>query len=218
MRIRIALSAVAAVKLTAGEFVNLTFDNPDLTGSLTPIVSGAPNGPFFGETSRLLRGWTVTGNGIPVTTVTYSPWPTGAAVRTVNVWSYSPGNASQLGGSNRLYVFSGGNPLGPAFRISQTGTIPVGTAGLHIFAPGVRDMRINGEPVSDPLLGFLADPVIDVSGYAGREVSIEFGFGPGFGGTFDIIGFTQIPEPSTCVLFGVGAAGLVLAYRHRRKV
>jgi hypothetical protein len=79
-------------------------------------------------------------------------------------------------------------------------------------------MRINGEPVSDPLLGFLADPVIDVSGYAGREVSIEFGFGPGFGGTFDIIGFTQIPEPSTCVLFGVGAAGLVLAYRHRRKV
>lgn len=218
MRIRFALSVVTAVKLIAGEFVNLTFDDPDLTGSLTPIVSGAPNGPFFGETSRILRGWTVTGSEIPVTTVTYSLWPTGAAVRTVNVWSYRPGNSSQLGGSNYLYVFSGGNPLGPAFRISQTGTIPVGTAGLHIFAPDLRDMRINGEAVSDPRLGFLADPVIDVSRYAGREVSIEFGFGVGTGSRFDIFGFTQIPEPTACVLFGVGAAGLVLAYRQRPKV
>jgi len=203
--ILIVILCCLTVTVNAGDFVNLTFDNPDLTGSLTPIVSGAPNGPFLGETSRILPGWTVTANGIPVTTVTYSPWPTLASERTVNVWSYRPGDSSQLGGSNRLYVFSGGNPLGSAFRISQTGTIPVGTAGLHIFAPGVRDMRINGEAVSDPRLGFLADPVIDVSRYAGREVSIEFGFGPGFGGTFDIFGFTQVPEPSTSTLFGCGA-------------
>ena len=81
---------------SAKEFVNLTFDNPDLTGSLTPIGSGAPNGPFFGETSRILPGWTVTGNRIPVTTVTYSPWPTGVAVRAVNVWSDRPENTSEL--------------------------------------------------------------------------------------------------------------------------
>lgn len=56
----------------------------------------ASNGPFFGETSRILPGWTVTANGIPVTTVTYSPWPTGVAVRTVNVWSDRPENTSEL--------------------------------------------------------------------------------------------------------------------------
>lgn len=215
MKIIIGLSAVMVVKLTAGEFVNLTFDNPDLTGSLTPIVSGAPNGPFFGETSRIIPGWTVTANGIPVTTVTYSPWPTSVAVRTVNVWSYRPGNPSQLGGSNYLCVYRGGNPEGPSFRISQKGMIPVGTAGLHIFSNDRIDMRINGEAVSDPRIGFLADPVIDVSRYAGREVTIEFGFG--LGGTFDIFGFTQVPEPSTWALFGCGAAGLVLAYRQRPK-
>ena len=190
--------------VNAGDFVNLTFDNPDLTGSLTPISSGDPDGPFFGETSRILPGWTVTANGIPVTTVTYSPWPAGVAVRTVNVWSWGPGNPSQLGGSNYLYVFPGGTRERPSyFRISQTGTIPVGTAGLHIFAPGVRDMRINGEAVSDPRLGFLADPVIDVSRYAGHEVTIDFGFG--VGSCFDIFGFTKVPEPSTWALFGCGA-------------
>ena len=31
----------------------------------------APNGPFFGENSRILPGSTVTGNGNPVTTVTW---------------------------------------------------------------------------------------------------------------------------------------------------
>lgn len=191
------------VTVNAGDFVNLTFDNPDLTGSLTPISSEDPNGPFLGETSRIIPGWTVTANGIPVTTVTYSPWPTSVAVETINVWSYRPGNPSQLGGSNYLYVSSGGNPEGPRFRISQTGTIPVGTAGLHIFAGDRIDMRINGEKVSDPRLGFLADPVIDVSRYAGREVTIDFGFG--VSSRFDIFGFTQVPEPSTWALFGCGA-------------
>ena len=113
------------------------------------------------------------------------------------------GNPSQLGGSNYLYVSSGGHPEGPRFRISQTGTIPVGTAGLHIFANDRIDMRINGEKVSDPRLGFLADPVIDVSRYAGREVTIDFGFG--VSSRFDIFGFTSVPEPSTWALFGCGA-------------
>ena len=77
-------------------------------------------------------------------------------------------------------------------------------------------MRINGQMVTDPMLGFLADPVIDVSGYAVQVATIEFVFRQGFSGGFDIFGFTQIPEPSTWALFGVGAVASGWAIRKRR--
>jgi len=205
-----------SLRTAADEFINLTFDEPDLTGSLTPVFPNQPNGPFFGPASQLLRGWTFTSAGLPAQQSTYSPWPTGASERTLNLWANRPNEVGGPGGNFFLFVLSGGNPLGPELRLSQTGMIPADAAGLHIFAPRLRDMRINGQMVTDPMLGFLADPVIDVSGYAGQVATIEFVFRQGFSGGFDIFGFTQIPEPSTWALFGVGAVASGWAIRKRR--
>lgn len=215
MKISTLIAFFISLSLLADDFVNLTFDSPDLTGSLTPIFPGQPNGPFFGQATQLLRGWTFTSAGLQAQQTTYSPWPTSASERTLNLRASRPEEVGGPGGSFYLLVFSGGNPLGPELRLSQTGMIPADAAGLHIFAPGLRDMRINGQMVTDPLLGFLADPVIDVSGYSGQVATIEFVFRQGFSGRFDIYGFTQIPEPSTWALFGVGTVALGWAVRQR---
>jgi hypothetical protein len=216
MKISIPCAWLLSLPLLADDFINLTFDSPDLTGSLKPVFASQQNGPFFGEASRLLRGWTFTSAGLPAQQSTYSPWPTSASERTLNLWANRPEEVNGAGGDFFLFVFSGGNPLGPELRLSQTGMIPADAVGLHIFAPRLRDMRINGQMVTDPLLGFLADPVIDVSSYAGQVTTIEFVFRQGFSGGFDIYGFTQIPEPSTWALFGVGSVALGWAVKQLR--
>ena len=60
----------AAVRLSAGEFINLGFDDPVIRNGLPSLY---PGGPFVGDTSDLIRGWNFTANGQPVPTMTYSP-------------------------------------------------------------------------------------------------------------------------------------------------
>ena len=198
----------------AAEFINLTFDDPDLSGSLRPVFSEFPNGPFRGDSSQILRGWSLTGDGVPMSNATVSPFgELPASQRTANLIEASPAEWSGPAGRYYIYINSGNLPLGPELRLSQIATVPVDAGGIHIFAPGLRDMRINGQQVTDPRLGLLADPVIDISAYSGRETSFEFVFARGWSGRFDIYGFTQIPEPSTLGLFGVGAVGLFCIMR-----
>jgi len=207
-----------ALPLVGGEFVNLTFDSPDLTGSLTPIIPQFPRGPFRGETSRLLQGWTLTAGGMDTSFSSYTPsgQPPGYG-EFVDLQEVPRDQWSNEGGRIYLMINSGSLPLGPEVRLSQTAVVPEGVGGLHIFAPGLLDVRINGQPVVDPLLGRLADPVINISAYAGRETSFEFVFSRGFSGAFDILGLTQIPEPSTWALMAIGTVVLAGAVRSRRR-
>lgn len=207
----------------SADFQNLTFDTPDLSGSLRPIYFQLPNGPFQGEANRLLQGWTLTANGRVVSTASYSP--NGQTVGNTEFVNLIEVPQDQWGGiEGRIYLSifsqvnsSQGFTTPPELRLSQTATVPEWVGGLHIYSPGLRDVRINGEPVTDPRLGFLADPVIDISTYAGRQTTFEFVFGPGWIGRLDILGFTAVPEPSNWALSGIGSACLAWALRARRK-
>lgn len=198
-----------------GEFVNLGFDIPDVSGSLTPIDSTRPNGPFSGSASQILRGWTLTLDGEIQTTVTYSPWPTTAGYPGVSVQNNRPELANGPGGINFITIDSPFNPPGPETRIFQTATIPVGASGLALFGSALGDVLIDGVVIGTTYDG--RPRPLDISRFAGQEVKLEFHFGSGASGRFDIYGFTQIPEPSACALFGIGAATLIWASHRRRR-
>ena len=198
--------AATAFSSSAQDFVNLTFDSPDLSGSLRPYEPSNPVTPFIGETSRLLRGWILLENGISTGEIAYQP---AAGYRLEPVTLYSPFAGADT--NYRLVIISS-YPHQVDLRFQQTGRIPVDTISLGYFANGPMEMLINGKLLHtvDTTLGTM--PIVDVSAYAGQVVNLEFHvFQKPFLGAqfeFDINGFTQVPEPSTWALFGVGAVGL----------
>jgi PEP-CTERM motif len=202
---------------SAGEFVNLGFDDPDLSGSLRPVFPGDSFSGFWGETSRLLRGWSLTLDGNVSLEMTYNPWPRSALFPGVNLYGYRPGNESSPGNVNRLIIDSSQfspPPFNPEVRIWQTGVVPINAVGLQMFASALGQVLVNGEVIGATFDG--TSRPLDISRFAGQEVRLEFLFSPGSSGLFDILGFTQIPEPSIWVLFGVGALALGWAVRQRR--
>jgi hypothetical protein len=202
---------LAVTPCLAGDFLNLTFDEPDLSGPLTPVYPEFPSGPLFGTTAQILRGWTVLADNQSHIGMTYSPFgfPTGEGL--ARLVGNSPELSQTPFAANTLFLHSdhtlpGG---GPVIRIQQTGTVPADAAGLWIFSTGgSMQMFINGERVNDPRIGALADPVVNISQYAGQSIDLEFLVPKGGSTRFDIFGFVPIPEPSTWALFSVGAAAL----------
>ncbi len=201
----------SATTCIAGEFVNLTFDEPDLTGWLTPID---PGGPLEGNTSEILRAWTVTVNGNALTRMTYAPEGTGSA-GLVTLLENPAADKQTVLGSHTLLLYS---PFAstPEIRVRQTGTIPAETTGLWIGSAGYIEGFVNGIKIGEvkPELGSQA--VLDVTRFAGQEVSLEFVLRYGGSARFDIFGFTPIPEPSTWALCGVG--GIVLLCLGKRRI
>ena len=187
----------------SGEFVNLTFDQPKLNGSLEPLL---PNGPYRGSTTDLLPGWTLTKNGVPLTSLVYSP-PLTTSVRPVTLRENS--GEPPLG---RFSLELDASPLpneGPfELRLRQTGTLPADAVGLRIASAGYIQAFVDGTKVGEvnPELG--SQVTLDVSPYASRQVSIEFLVRPGDSVRFDVFGFTSVPEPSTWALFGGGGLAL----------
>ena len=198
----------------AGDFVNLTFDQPDLTGSLTPIY---PGGPLSGNVAQILKGWTVRLDGIPQSRMYYSPYPL-TSVAPVGLIENSPANAATPLGKHTLYLESFPTSIpAPEIRLSQTGTVPANAAGLWVASAGYVQMFINHQKIEDPRIGTFGNVVVDISGYAGQEVNLEFLVRREDSIRFDIFGFTSVPEPSTYALFGVGAALLWWHRRHRSR-
>ena len=214
---RSLLSLLAALPVLGGEFINLTFDEPDLSG---PLVPDYPDGPLRGGVAKLLRGWTVQANGQPVDSMLFSPYPPGVGGSDlVNLQQSRPGDSPLLGFAS-LFIYSPlpselpPRPLGPEIRLSQRGTIPADAAGMwlasgyvQVFADGLKIGEVN------PMVG--GRSIIDVSPYAGQEVNLEFLVSSGDSIRFDILGFVPIPEPSTWALLGTGLAAVCWLTRRK---
>ncbi len=80
-----------------------------------------------------------------------------------------------------------------------------GTAIELAISDGVRTLTAVGNP--GPM---------NVSQFAGKEVTISFLNWSGGVDGVDVIGFSLVPEPETWTLLGVGMVGL-LAWRHYSK-
>ena len=92
--------------------MNLNFDSPDLSGSLRPVDPLGQGQGFYGSTSRLLRGWTLTVNGVSPSEMTYSPWPLSTSTRGANLYTYPPFQLPNAENVNRLLIY-GGSPDDP---------------------------------------------------------------------------------------------------------
>jgi hypothetical protein len=202
----------SATTCIAGEFINLTFDDPDLSG---PLTEAYPGGPLLGKTSQLLRGWNLLADDQSVGIASYSPFGFPGGDGIASLVGNSPAEAQTVFGANTLYLASPGftSTDGPVIRLRQTGTVPAEAQGLWIFGTGRLQMLINGERVNN--IGNVADPVVDISRYAGQTIDLEFVVSRRDSMRFDILGFKPIPEPSTWTLGGIGAAAVF--YFARRK-
>ncbi len=204
---RTLLLLLVTLPAIGGEFVNLTFDEPDLTGPLTPIY---PGGPLAGNAAQIIPGWNITVGGEPLTSTTWSPFNLGGGAPSVSLVQHSPGDELTRLGLAYLELHSP-TPPAPEIRLNQTGTIPADAAGLWIFGTGHAQMFINGERVGDTI----ATPIADVSRYAGQEVNLEFLVASGGSIRFDILGFVPVPEPQTWALLGTGLAAVYWLTRRK---
>lgn len=209
IKLIIPLGACAALVAShAAPFVNLTFDEPDLSGPFTPIHLG---GPQIGNTTQLLRGWMPLINSVPPDSVTYSPVGTSSTGHLTLVENLTGPTEQQTLGYYLL--FSSSPPNQATFSIKQTGTIPLDAASLGIFANHLLEVRINGDAIYTVDPEITAYPWVDVARFAGQSVDLEFSVlqrpfqSVGMG--FDILGFKPVPEPSIWALFGVGAAAIL---------
>lgn len=209
------VTVLLPIRVAAQGFTNLTFDEPDLSGPLTLVQPDDPRTPFLGNTSQIIHGWTLLGNGLPLSQIAYT---TGSSLDPVTLirradLSSPSGFNYELG----LYSFP---PDRIDLRLMQTGRIPDNAAGLALFSGGRMDVIVNGETIFRTDTSGTGYPVADISRFAGQTVALEFHVVQGPAGAsflFDIGGFTQIPEPSTWALSGVGILVLAWVFRPSRR-
>jgi hypothetical protein len=114
------------------------------------------------------------------------------------------------------------SPLDPWVNayISQTGVVPADAQSLHFLATGNFAVSINGNSLAPYALGN-NEYAVDVSAYAGSisELRIvNMNTQPNFSMVMvDAFSFssTPVPEPSTFLLFALGALGMCLIRRKR---
>jgi len=214
--ILIFLVASSTLHAVAQNFVNLDFNSPDLSGPLVTLEPGSPRTPYLGNAAELLRGWTVFGDGVPLRQIYYQPG-IGNSYDPVTVSFTRRASPAAI---NYELIVDSRPPRMVDLTFHQRGQVPVNASSLSFVSGGLIEMRINGELVytSDP--NRTAFPSVAVSRFAGQVVDLDFHVVqvPGSGAlfSFDVIGFTQVPEPSTWALFGVGGAVIGWGLRRRR--
>lgn len=221
-KLQILFTLLIALPISASDFVNLDFETPDLSHAVPYTLPDSTSAP----TSEALRGWTVTGLASPALdrTIIYEgdlPPLDLTAARVV------PGSGVDFGKYSLNLSSPSGTPVSllPVYHLNQSGTIPLGAKELIYYRSGPNGspsdpslptfkILINGASIPYAENRFTPVATVDVSAYAGQNVSLEFIFPKGET-LFDVAGFNIVPEPSTCALLGLGAAALGWHCRRR---
>lgn len=208
------MCAIGTASLSAGEFINLDFNSPDLSGTLVPLL---PGGPFLGTASQLVPGWKVTVDGAQVSDLAYSLLGQTIGPTAVTLQQGEIGGESTAG--YFLWLISrnsnDGKP-GPDIWLSQTGVVPMGATGLRVIGGSLVEGYIDGKLIgrTDPNKGLGA--LWDVTAYQGKEVSLQLHSPSNWDNRFDIVGFTTVPEPSTVGMLALGL-GLIGSQAWKRR-
>jgi hypothetical protein len=201
-----------------GEFVNLGFDEPDLSQARLFRPESAPLevGPLlYAPVQDAFRGWTIS---YPL-----DGWPYYGLVD-VSLGGNKPFSLmSSLYGTYELGVsmFAYYEEPRNSFSVSQRGLVPEGAGLLHLAyytGWGMPDMQVQIDGVQQPLIiPRRGKAYVDVSPFAGQEVELRFGFPPLAFYGLDIIGFEPIPEPSTWAMVALGGGVMWFALRGGRR-
>lgn len=206
----------------AGEFVNLAFDEPDLTHAQPvpwdPVFLSAP-------WSEIFQGWTLQYDmSVPIRYFDPDIATVGPGGFAVALAYLSPSTEPYYVSVNDIAVSRDlGGALRPPAHLFQVGLIPEDAWELQFYLSGNEwsqrfPVFIDGQQ-QDYYRIQGNWRAIDVSRYAGREVKLEFFFPQGDSQCFvlDIVGFSPIPEPSCVALLGVGGAMVWWTGRRRRR-
>ncbi|HAB19160.1 MAG TPA: PEP-CTERM sorting domain-containing protein [Verrucomicrobiota bacterium] len=210
MKTQLLLISFVTFSCAADPFINLDFDDPDLSGPLIPLQ---PGGPYEGNTDQLLRGWSVSVGGQSQSRMVFSPPQTGIG-GPVNLMHRRPLDTTSPLGPYSLELFSR-FPERPEIRLSQTATMPDDATFMWIAGAGYVQAYANGALIGD-VGGENSWSFLDVTSLAGKEVTLEFVLQPGLAAEFDVVGFTSVPEPFTWALLGLGLGALVWQFRRQR--
>lgn len=196
-------------KSIAGDFVNIDLNHPNLNGPLAPSY---PGGPLIGLTTDLIPGWNLTADDVAVTSMGYAPPGVGWSVPATLVASQEGKLTEYRLSLVSLYPSPPDTVTGPVLKLSQTGMIPWDAVDFRLQLSGNVEIFANGVQISGPDLRSRNPSSVDVSAYRGQEVTLDLVVRSGEKPTIKILGFSQVPEPSTTVLLVCSSVAL-LAFR-----
>ncbi len=206
----------------AGDFINLGFDDPDLSHAVVwrPFWSVGGQDLTWAPVGEAFRGWQVS----------YDLSDYGGRV-SVDVGPLSLGRTDTgfwvQTSANHIppILFTPAVPR-PEFSMSQTGKVPLGVRYLEFLSYAILK---GGEtvPAQRALIyldGVLQSPfeigpstyVVDVAQFAGQETELKVVFPAARVYLFDIKGFTAVPEPSTFALMAMGSCAVGWLVRRGR--
>ncbi len=201
---------------------NFSFENPSVSGS---------NGGVNGNTTAV-TDWTigVSGAGVDdgagVQTGAFAVIPDG--VQTAYFNSNISGDIVSLTltpGTNTLPTVVGGDAYTLTVAVAHRDTVPAGTVTIQLLANGVS-VASNSVVFTGTMGGTFNDlsatlTAAESASLAGEQLSINL-FDTNTDNAFsqagvDDVRLTVVPEPSSVVLLGLSAVGLLLSARRRSK-